>query len=229
MTKPPPKIKHIYIPDISNEQRQEIAMAAANNVRLSARATKLLLFYCNQANGFAPALKLIERKTGIAPNKVSEIRQELVKKSLIAYQQQALRGKIVIDWLHLSAFALMDRRMGKQESLRGYFGTVAPALPSPTIRQLNARIRPTALQQLQEPPQTWKQSNAPKDIIKVLESLTEAEYSEMVKAFPEYVSAEQRPMLPIQISKSGYITIGDPELDNVFDLFEILNQGSATL
>lgn len=213
----PPIIYHIDKPDISPVQRQELAIAAANNVRLSARATKLLLYYCNQANGFAPALKLIERDTGIAPNKVSEIRHDLVRKSLIAYQQQALRGKIVIDWLHLSAFALMDRRMSKQESLSGYFCAVTPALPPQTIRQLNARIRPTALQQLQEPPQSWKQSNVPQDIVKALESLTEAEYSEMVKAFPEYNPAAQRPMLPIQISKSGYITICDPELDNVFE------------
>lgn len=212
----PPIIYHIDRPDIFPEHRQELALTAANNVRLSARATKLLLYYCNQSNGFAPALKLIERETGIAQNKVSEIRQELVRKSLISYQQQSIRGRIVIDWLHLSAFALMDRRMGKQESLRGYFCAVTPDLPL-TIRQLNAHIRPTALQQLQEPPQTWRQSNAPQDIVKALESLTEAEYSEMVKAFPEYVSAEQSPMLPIQISKSGYITIGNPELDNVFE------------
>ena len=213
----PPTVYHIDKPDISPMQRQELAQAAANNVRLSARSTKLLLYYCNQANGFAPALELIERETGIARNKVSEIRHELVRKGMIAYRQQAHRGKIVIDWLHLSAFALMDRRMSKQESLSGYFCAVTPALPPPTIRQINARIRPTALQHLQEPPQTWRQGNAAQDIVKALESLTEAEYSEMVKAFPEYDSAVQRPMLPIQLSKSGYITIGDPELDNVFE------------
>ena len=200
-------------------QRQELAQAAANNVRLSARATKLLLYYSNQANGFAPALELIERETSIARNKVSEIRQELVRKGMIAYRQQAHRGKIVIDWLHLSAFALMERRMSKQESLYGSFGAVTPALPPPTIRQINAHIRPTALQQLQEPLQTWRQSNAPRDIVKALESLTEAEYSEMVMAFPGYDAAAQRPMLPIEISKTGYITIGDPELDNVSDDF----------
>lgn len=215
----PPSIKHINRPDISSAQRIELADTAARNVRLSGRATKLLLYYCNQENGFAPALKLIERETGIAPNKVSEIRRELVRKGMITYRQQAHRGKIVIDWLHLSAFALMDRRIGKQESLRSYFCAVTPALPPRTIRQLNAHIQPTPLQRLQEPPQTWRQPNAAQDIVKALESLTEAEYSEMVKAFPEYVSAEQRPMLPIQISKSGYITIGDPELDNVFDDF----------
>ena len=107
--------------------------------------------------------------------------------------------------------------MGKQESLHGSFGAVEHATPSPTIRQINAHIRPTALQQLQEPPQSWRQSNAPRDIVEALESLTEAEYREMVKAFPCYDSAAQRPMLPIKISKSGYITIGDPESDNDFD------------
>ena len=218
-TQQPPSIKHINRPNISSAQRIELADTAARNVRLSGRATKLLLYYCNQENGFAPALKLIERETGIAPNKVSEIRRELVKKGMIAYRQQAHRSRIVIGWLHLSAFALMDRRIGKQESLRGYFCAVTPALLPRTIRQINAHIQPTPLQRLQELPQTWRQSNAPQSIVKALESLTEAEYSEMVKAFPEYVSAEQRPMLPIQISKSGYITIGDPELDNVFDDF----------
>lgn len=48
---------------------------AARNIHLRRQAAALLLFYAKQADHFTPALKLIERETGIARNKVSEVRR----------------------------------------------------------------------------------------------------------------------------------------------------------
>lgn len=65
------------------------------------------MYYCSQANGFTPARLRIENQTGIAFNKISEIRQGLVKRGLIQYDAQ--EGFIFIDWNRLRIFAMLDK------------------------------------------------------------------------------------------------------------------------
>ena len=105
-TQQPPSIKHINRPNISSAQRIELAETAARNVRLSGRATKLLLFYAAQANGFRPALKLIQNSTGIRANLISQVRKQLSEHNVIKYSSAA--KKICICWDALSAYALME-------------------------------------------------------------------------------------------------------------------------
>ena len=77
-----------------------------------------MVYYCNQASGFSPALKLIERETGIAPNKVSEIRQELVRKGMLWYD--SVERVIFIDWERLKFLAMLETPLGKSESMHGF-------------------------------------------------------------------------------------------------------------
>ena len=76
------------------------------------------MYYCNQASGFSPALKLIERETGIAPNKVSEIRQELVRKGMLLYDP--VERVIFIDWERLKFLAMLETPLGKSESMHRF-------------------------------------------------------------------------------------------------------------
>ena len=101
---PPPRI--IHVPKRPAKYRQMIYDSAAN-IHLRQQSMKLLLFYADQANGFSPALALIHRETGIAPNKVSEIRQRLVKRGLLFYNNQ--EHAIYIAWDRIQAFAILDK------------------------------------------------------------------------------------------------------------------------
>ncbi|MBR2824584.1 MAG: hypothetical protein IKE24_12980 [Clostridia bacterium] len=68
---------------------------AARNTHLGKRATALLKYYAGCGNGFRPALVEIQKHTGIASKKISEIRKELVDRAMISYKSQ--KG-ITIDW-----------------------------------------------------------------------------------------------------------------------------------
>ena len=80
---------------------------AAKNIHLRKQATKLLLFYTDQAEGFSPVLALICARTGISKNKVSEIRKKLVQRGLICYDREF--HKIYISWNRLQAFAMLEK------------------------------------------------------------------------------------------------------------------------
>ena len=102
----PPMIRHIKPPDCTLGQKSELVRTAANNIRLSARATRLLAFYATASEGFRPALLLIVRRTKIPCNKVSAIRTELIRHNTIMYSMKS--NTIWIHWSALMAFAMME-------------------------------------------------------------------------------------------------------------------------
>lgn len=177
-------------PRIINQGRPryyaQLALDAAHAVNLSGRATKLLSFYCDQADGFTPALNLIKQKTGIAANRISEFRQELVEHGLIQYDREA--AFILIDWIRLRVFALMEYTSGaqlrkKDSKHEEWFAPVTrrsaiPLKNEPTIGQLIRKHQKTKNQRLEECPIIPRKLTADeKHLFDCLESMTETEYA----------------------------------------------------
>ncbi len=177
-------------PKIINQGRpryyRQLALDAAHAVNLSGRPTKLLSFYCDQADGFTPALKLIKKETGIAENKISEFRQELVEHGLIQYDSEA--AFILIDWTRLRIFALMEYTSGtqlrkKDSKHEEWFTPVTrrsaiPIKNEPTIGQLIRKHRKTKNQRLEESPIIPRELTVDeRHLFDCLESLTETEYA----------------------------------------------------
>lgn len=100
----PPAVHHQGRPKHSLQYQASMLKDAAAHVRLSPSAAALLVYYGTQAERFHPSLKLIERKTGISANKVSEKRKELVDHGLIFYVPGIM---VAIRWEVIRIFALM--------------------------------------------------------------------------------------------------------------------------
>lgn len=69
----------------------------------------LWLLYEDTQEGFRPALKYVEDRTGIRSNKISEIRKELIIHGLIALTDEQL----IIDWDRVRIFASLDKPLPK--------------------------------------------------------------------------------------------------------------------
>ena len=99
------------------------------------------MFYCDQKDGFRPSTGLIEKKTGIRRNKVSEIRGELIKHGVITYVPGI---RTTICWDTIRAFSMINlsgRRLEKSESKRAeYFSRGEFSEKKKTIRMLMAEM-----------------------------------------------------------------------------------------
>ncbi|MBQ2834709.1 MAG: hypothetical protein IJO02_07875 [Clostridia bacterium] len=196
LTTLPPRIHYHARP----EHYREMIVAAADNVRLSSRATTLLLFYASQSYGFAPALKLIERETGIRSDNVSLVRLDLIKHNLITYDR--IQHTIFIHFDHIQAFSMIahtsGKRLTKAESKNvEYFLNPFGRMPrSETIGSIIRKYPPTPLPRLlhEDPPPPL--SPYMKDWIQRAERMTENEYSIMVKSCPQYDPSVQKEMIP---------------------------------
>lgn len=121
----PPKIKHIGRRPSASEA-DEIINACAKAMHLHDPAKRLLAFYTSQAENFRPALKLIERNTGIAANKVSSYRKELCEKGIIAYTGD----RIVVDHERVRLFSTLDPDLTRAKRASSIY--IAPVNPDPT-------------------------------------------------------------------------------------------------
>lgn len=106
---------------------------AAHNLHLREQTKRLLLFYADQTNGFRPALKLIEQKTGIAGNKVAEIRRRLVDRGLIAYEPE---DYVAVDWRRIKTFAALEKPLRLPSSGNYFFAPARPCRREKTIGQI---------------------------------------------------------------------------------------------
>ena len=146
------------------------------------------MIYADSAEGFRPALKLIEDRTGITQNKVSEIRKELVDHGLIAYDQKT----IIIDWERMQTFAALNKPLPKHgQHTYAPVNTTdkdwsrIPLYKTKEARQLKYR---NPMRKLEE----WE-----KDFFNRLEDMTAEEYGEIIRG----MGADTIP------PKEGYITI----------------------
>lgn len=166
----PPAIRHLDKPRIRHEEREQMVKDAAQHVRLSKKAARLLWLYADMKDGFRPALKYVENQTGIASNKVSDIRRELCNHGLIQYRITT----IYVLWEHIRLFAMMPalkkvealraenfeaKRFRKEENLANRFGAIRPA----------------------------KVFGEPFDrFCLMINEMTESEYFALLRAFPEF-------------------------------------------
>ena len=192
---PPPKIIYSSRPN----HYAEIIAEASKNIRLSKRATLLLQFYADQANGFSPALALIAKYTGIRSDNVSLVRKQLSDRNLIEYDSRRHTIRIFFD--HIQAFAMIaitsGRRLTKAESTNSAFFTPSarPKYNGLTIKNIisqhtspypiNAEFR-TKPEKLSTFMHTWIES---------AEKMTEAEYMDKVRSLPGYNPELQKPMI----------------------------------
>ena len=147
----------------------------AGNIRLSKRQTALLAYYADCGNGFSPALKEIEKQTGIPANKVWEVRSVLLQRQLIDIVGNAL----YIKWVRIRALAMMPK-LTKHDAMTGVWNWHRT---EPTIRQLE-KMRPRdkdALPVLNT--QQRELSEDEKRFYRFVYSLTEKQYFDLLEAF----------------------------------------------
>ena len=178
-TKPDQRINNIYVtnpPQIHHSGQKpdnwmQMIDDAAKNIHIRNQAVRLLKYYAQNGNGFRPALSLIEITTGIAANKISEIRKRLVQKGLIAYTGD----KIFIDWNHIRIYAGLDKPIRIPQKGNCYF---APAKKQPKCSgrrrfQSNRRCykgKPSEMSSVDK-------------FYQYLETLNEKEFSVLMNAF----------------------------------------------
>lgn len=166
----PPQILH-------NVQRPEnwVQMIddAAKNIHVRNQAVRLLKYYAQNENGFRPALSLIEMSTGLAANKISEIRKRLVKKGLIAYTGD----KIYIDWRHIRIFAGLEKPIRIPQNGICYF---APAEKQP---KSSGRRYPSKNKRRKK--NKPSESTSVEKFYRYIETLDEKEFAVLVNAFAQ--------------------------------------------
>lgn len=143
---------------------------AAQHVRLSKKAARLLWLYANTKDGFRPALKYVENQTGIASNKVSDIRRELCNHGLIQYRITT----IYVLWEHIRLFAMMPA-LRKAEALRAENFKTKRLRREENLANRFGAIRPP------------KVFGEPFDrFCLMINEMTESEYFALLRAFPEF-------------------------------------------
>ena len=129
----------------------------------------LMLEDCKE--GFRPALKYVEDRTGIKANKISEIRKELIEHGIIALTKEML----LIDWERVQIFASLEKPLPKHGKL-----TYAPVklddrdwsrIPLAKTREYRKLHYRTPLRRMEE----WEVT-----FFSTLEQLTEKEYESIV-------------------------------------------------
>ena len=160
----PPQIKHYpYRP----RGYKEMVKHVSHIVGLGERAGKLQAVYADSAEGFRPSLKLVEDRTGIKTNKVSEIRQEIIKHGLMTYVGN--KDVLLIHWGRIESFATFDHQIfehGRYMPIRFY-------TPPKAIKDQRGYQKPTAAQGRVEAP--WENA-----FFEWLEGMTEPEYQKQI-------------------------------------------------
>lgn len=76
-------------------------------LHLRKQATALLAYYADCGNpDFRPALKQIAKHTGIAPNKIHQVRQRLIDRGLLWFLPERA---VILCWPRIQTFAALDR------------------------------------------------------------------------------------------------------------------------
>lgn len=142
----------------------------AANLRLSGAEHRLLRFYGGCGSGFAPALAKISGDTGLAVNKISEIRARLLNRGLLKSGGEVLAP----DWFRIRAFAMMDRQ-SKRAALRATYIPVKD--DRVTLEQL-AKSRPSDRDAWprNELTEQRKLSEAEEHFLWAISGMTEKEY-----------------------------------------------------
>ncbi len=161
----PPKI-------INNKPRfhKEIALKACTILRLPKRERNLFLYYESCSTGFKPALSLVEKKTEIAANKISEIRKRLHDKCLICYNRE--KKVLTIRWDVIASYSsgsiLNHHRFYSPAEYEYYFKKIKDCNPKYKYRNVCREL-------------TKEETK----FFNYLENLTAYQYDTFLKVIPE--------------------------------------------
>lgn len=161
---------------------KEMVADCCFNIRLGNEETSLLSYYCSCAPGFRPALKEIQRQTGIIPVHVSRARSHLCQRNVIIYS----RGTITIDWYRIRNFAIMPR-LQKEEALYGLY----PRRSTKKLKELSESFRDedaVRWNQIYRPKKKREFTPQEKTWIKKIENMTIDQYLlvlNKIKGFPQ--------------------------------------------
>lgn len=196
------KAPSIYHSEDRPDCFKQMIFDCARNIHLREHATRLLLFYANQANGFSPALTLISRETGLSMNKIQELRQQLINYGLINYSNE--RRFIHIGWSRIRAFALLESplRLTRNKCVFYSFTEIPKILSHQvTIKTIGKKYRiknPRILEPDEE------------DFYSSLEEMTEAKYVGLVAAMKEYEFPNYN-LTPIDVSAREWVSCIEDE------------------
>ena len=161
----PPKI-------INNKPRfhKEIALKACCTLKLPKRERNLFLYYESCSTGFKPALSLVEKKTEIAANKISEIRKRLHDKCLICYDRD--KKVLTIQWEVIASYAcgliLNHQRFYSPAEYEYHFKKIRDCKPKYKYKNVCREL-----------------TKAETMFFNYLENLTAYQYDILLKAMPE--------------------------------------------
>ena len=176
---------------------RQMIFDCAKNVHLREHATRLLLFYANQANGFSPALAFISRETGLSIYRVYELRQQLVNYGLIGYSNE--KNYIHIAWNRIKAFALLEKplRVTRNKCVFSPFTEIPKAFQkTKTLKTLSTKYVINDPRQLEE----WEE-----DLYNRLEQLSELKYTSLVELIRQY-EFPNYPATPMDVSNRTWVS-----------------------
>lgn len=193
----------------------QMAQDACRNVRLGARATRLLLYYAKCRSGCAPYSSDIAKATGITGKHLYTVRNDIAAHGLIGIGEY-----ILIDWNRIRTFAMLTEPLTfKKGSPERYFSPVG-AGNKPKLFSRQAIWYTGRNYIIRHPRELTKDEEA---FYKILEDMSEREYIEMVRAFkpdiwfgkglmPERVYAKYIGKMPRVTVKDGEETVSERKI-----------------
>lgn len=167
---------------------EQMVLDCAKNVRLTKRATKLLMYYAGCKSGFRPSGVIIERETGISAGHMRTVRAELYKHGIIGYGEE-FGDRIVVDWNRIRIFAMLGHPLDyDKKNPERFFSFVHASKDA-------ARGKRNGKKTLLERGKRFKIPGVDekKDVfLQFYGNMTEQEYVDLVRAFPEYGRNKQR-------------------------------------
>ena len=173
------------------ENYEQMVFDCAKNVRLTKRATKLLVYYAGCKNGFKPAGKTIEDETGISAGNVRIVRSELFNHGLIGYGEE-FGNMLVVDWNRIRAFAMLKKPLVYQKkNSENYFSPVQESGRASKEKRASKKSLLERGKKYKIPGVEEK-----KDVfLQFFGNMTEQEYMELVTSFPGYDRSKQRRLM----------------------------------
>lgn len=170
------------------ENHEQVIIDCAKNLRLTKNAIKLLKYYAICNNGFSPALETIDKTINIGKKNISSYRRELVNHGIIGYGEE-FGDRIVVDWNRIRIFAMLGHPLDyDKKNPERFFSFVHSSKDA-------ARGKRNGKKTLLERGKRFKIPGVDekKDVfLQFYGNMTEQEYVDLVRAFPEYGRNKQR-------------------------------------
>lgn len=178
LTKQPNAIIHRNKP----ENYEQMASDAASNLKLTKRATKLLMYYAGCKNGFKPSLSAIDNNTGVGVKNITIIRKELVNHGVVGFGEQYGHAT-VIDWNRIRDFARLEKPLEyEKKNSEKYFSAVQAKGATAKRKRFDSKSLLIRGRQYRIPGVDEKNDL----FLQFFGNMNEQEYTDLITSFPEY-------------------------------------------